>query len=581
MLKGLSISPGFALGRVHCLSNFHLDSIETNRVEKSEVNTEIDKFKAALQLSRKEVEQLLKLPQIKDSREIFNIFQAHLALIDDPDLSVEVIKRIQELCLDARSTVAEVIKDYSNFFKNLPDPQFQSKAIDIFDVGKRILLNCEKRRSRVTDKKNKKEGLIIFAEDLTPSEIISFDPSNIYGLAIEQGTPTSHACIMARSMGIPTLIQVKNLIKTARNNSYAIIDGAKGTIILDPDNELKCKYSSELKRFNDRQNAISAELSAPSITSDGVEISLLANIGQASDTDTAIAKKAMGIGLYRTEFAYITQKTYPTEKQLFKLYQSVVKKMGNSEVIIRTIDIGGDKIAPLVSNNIERNPDLGWRAIRMSLDNEDIFRTQLRAILRATAESPLDKANILFPMISNVSELTKAKNFLFKIVQDLKQENLPVPSQIKVGIMIEIPSAAIIADKFAPLVDFFSIGSNDLVQYTLAVDRTNSKISHLYQPANPAVISLIKNVVDVSEKYGRDLSICGEMAGDTRYTLLLLGLGIKKLSMNSVLLPSVKKAIRSISFQKSKQLVKPLLELSTAEEIENELSIINKELGLQ
>ncbi len=580
MLKGLPISPGFALGRTYCLKHIEFEEFEASTLNPGDVSKEISRFKVSLEASRNEINQLLELPQIKSSLEISNIFQAHLTLIDDPDLEKEVIKRVKENLIDVQSVVSGVIKDYSDFFRNLPDPQFQGKAIDIMDVGKRILKNCMKTQSSNSNENDLGNGVIILAEDLTPSEIVSFDPQQILGIVIEEGTPTSHASILARSMGIPALIQVRDLFKHVKNDSFAIIDGNEGTLLLNPDKITVEKYEESLKEFRSKQEKIFANLSEPSITKDGEKIVLNANMGQLSDLDAVLANNAEGVGLYRTEFAYLTRRTFPTENELFEVYSSAVKRLGDSQLVIRTIDIGGDKISHLMGNSMERNPELGWRAVRMALDCEEIFCTQLRAILRAASYAEKDQVSILFPMISNLSELRKVKTLLKKVAEELRANGHEIPSEIKLGIMVEIPSVALLADRFAKEVDFFSIGSNDLVQYTLAVDRTNSKVSHLYQPTNPAVIKLIKHVVEVAEREKIGISLCGEMAGDSRYTTLLLGLGLKELSMNAVLIPTVKEIVRTLSLKDIKQKIKPVLELDTAEEIEVALDKINRELGI-
>ena len=581
MLKGLAISPGYALGRIYCLRHIQLENFEASTVDPAEIENEIQRFRSALEISRSEIHQLLELPQIKSSLEISNIFQAHLTLIDDPDLQKEVSKRIKEGLQDVQSVVSGVIKDYSNFFRNLPDPQFQGKAIDIMDVGKRILKNCSQRQSRPKEVHDHNEGMIVCAEDLTPSEIVSLDPTRLLGIAIEQGTPTSHASILARSMGIPALIQVEGLMQKAQDWNFAVIDGNSGQIIINPNPEIREKYAKELEGYQVKQSKIREILSEPSITKDQVRVLLKANIGQPGDVESVVKNFADGVGLYRTEFAYLTRRTFPTENELTDCYNSVISKLESRSIVIRTIDIGGDKISHLMGNSMERNPELGWRAVRMALDCEEVFCTQLRAILKAAGKSHAEQVSILFPMISNLSELRKVKGILTREHESLINSGVAVPERIRLGIMVEIPSVALLAEKFAREVDFFSIGSNDLVQYTLAVDRTNSKVSHLYQPANPAVIKLIQEVVRVGRLYNVDVSLCGEMAGDSRYTVLLLGLGIRELSMNAVLIPSIKHIVRNVSCSEAEKLIEPVINLDTAEEIEAMLDKINIKIGIQ
>jgi phosphotransferase system enzyme I (PtsI) len=581
MLKGLAISQGYALGRVYCLKPHQLENVEGVPIQESDIDGEIARFDEAVDLSRLEIEQLLELPQIKSSLEISNIFQAHLILLDDPDLRKEVEKRIKENKKDVVSTVGNVVNDYSNFFRNLPDPQFQGKAIDIVDIGKRIMKNCQKHRTREKKLKNFSDGVIIVAEDLTPSEIVGFDTENIKGIVIEEGTPTSHAAILARSLGIPALIQVKNLMLKVSNRTFAIIDSPNNRILLNPDKETKEKYYKELEKYQEKHAQILAEIDKPSCTKDGVEISLKANVGQTSDIELAVENRAYGIGLYRTEFAYIARTTFPTEDELFDSYLEAVDLLEGKNLVIRTIDIGGDKISHLMGNSLERNPELGWRAVRMSLDCEEVFLTQLRAIMRVSGTPEGANVKILFPMISNVEEFRRVKALLQRAIDELKTEGKPINENIKIGVMVEVPSVALLADKFAKEVDFFSIGSNDLVQYTLAVDRTNSKVAHLYQPANPAVVSLIKSIVQAGQKAELPVSLCGEIAGDIRYTALLIGLGLRELSMNSVLIPSVKQVVRMISVEEVEKMIAPLFEMSTAAEIETALTKINAKFGIQ
>ena len=579
-MKGLSISPGYALGKIYCLKHFQLDNRPTETIAAGDTEAEIERFKVALDISRNEITQMLDMPQIKSSAEISSIFQAHLTLIDDPDLSKEITKRIKEQQQDCQSAVSKVIRDYSTFFRNLPDPQFQSKAIDILDIGKRILKNCQKSKNPTTKLEELEEGMIVLAEDLTPSDMMTLDPSRILGIAIEEGTSTSHAAIMARSLGIPALIQVKDLMKKAKDGVFAIIDGSSEQIILNPDAKLKRKYEAEYKEYLNRQRKMYELLSEPSITKDGVEILLKANVGQLSDIEQAVKNKAYGVGLYRTEFAYLTRRTFPTENELYETYSEAAAKLNGNPMVIRTIDLGGDKISHLTGNNVEQNPELGWRAIRISLECKELFITQLRAILRTAASAKKGQVSILFPMISSMEELTEAKNILAEVKKQMQEEGIAVPKKLKIGMMMEVPSTAIMADIYAKEVDFFAIGSNDLVQYTLAVDRTNPRVTHLYKPTNPAVLYLIKHIVDAATRNNVGLCICGEIAGDIKYTIMLLGLGIRELSMNAVLIPAVKNIIRNISYAEIQKLIAPLLKMKSSTEIEAELNKLNTKLGL-
>ncbi|MBF0543295.1 MAG: phosphoenolpyruvate--protein phosphotransferase [Candidatus Riflebacteria bacterium] len=575
MLKGSAISPGIALGRVFCLKHFRLENVAVRTILENEVENEVQRFQQAIQLAHDEINQLSQLPQIKSSLEIANIFHAHLTLVDDPDLKKEVLKRIRERRQNVEAIVSSVTRDYSEFFKSLPDPQFQAKAIDIMDIGRRILSNCQDENASPL-KIKPDEKVILVAEDITAADIAGFDTSMILGIATEEGTTSSHAAILARSLGIPALVQVKNLLQSVVHGKTIILDGNSGFIISNPTtaqiNECKVYFEAFLAEKIDLKN-IAPSLS---ITKDGVRIKLLANIGQIQDVDSVLTNQADGIGLYRTEFTYLIRKRFPTEKELINLYWSVIERMGDKEIVLRTIDLGGDKLSQLLKHPLEKNPELGWRAIRLSLDRPDVFRTQLRAIIKVSSKAKPGQVKVLIPMISGISELRKTKEFLGKLIEELKNEKVEIPEQIKFGVMIEVPSSALLADKIAQQVDFLSIGSNDLVQYTLAVDRTNSKVSHLYQPLNPAVLKLISLVVQSGEKHLKTVSICGELAGDPFFTILLLGLGLKELSMNSICIPKIKNIIRKISISEIKDEISKLLEMSTSEEVEEALWQLNK-----
>ncbi len=568
MLKGLAISPGYALGKAFCIRHFQLDTVPSVSVAPQALDHEVARFQNALQISRTEILNLLELPHIKSSLEIANIFQAHLTLLDDPDLKKEVEKRIRDRRLNAEAVLSSVIKDYSEFFRKLPDPQFQGKAIDIVDVGQRILRNCE-GEAGLQPLADFKEGVIIIAENLTPSEIADFDPRRVRGIAIEEGTPTSHASILARSLSIPALIQVKNLVRSVSRGDLLLIDGITGTLEVNPPAPRVEEFQSRLHRYEASLQTLQANLSQPSVTRDGTPVSLQANIGKLQDVDAVLANHADGIGLYRTEFAYLTRRRFPTEEELVETYSGVVSRVSPREITFRTIDLGGEKLPHLGGEVLEKNPELGWRAIRMALDRPEILRTQVRAILRASQVVPHPRIKILLPMISTLQEYRRCREILAEIQEDLQTQGLGPQVPPPLGIMVEIPSTALMARAFAREVDFFSIGSNDLVQYTLAVDRTNTRVAHLYQPTHPAVLRLLREVAQAGREAGKPVTICGELAGDPRFTGLLLGLGLRQFSMNPASLTRVKQAVREWSCQDAEGLAEPLLACSTAEEVED------------
>ncbi|NLI78169.1 MAG: phosphoenolpyruvate--protein phosphotransferase [Candidatus Riflebacteria bacterium] len=567
MLKGLPISPGYAAGKAFCIRHFQLDHVPTYPIPEKGIDKEIARFQNALALSHSEILNLLELPQIKSSLEIANIFQAHLTLLEDPDLKKEVSKRIRDRHLNTEAVLSAVIKDYSEFFRKLPDPQFQGKAIDIVDVGQRILKNCE-GESGLQETDDLQEGVIVVAEALTPSEIVDLNARRVLGIVTAEGTPTSHASILARSLGIPALIQVKNLLEKVSRGDVLLVDGVAGVLEVNPSPLRIQEFQGKVTRYESRIQSLKEAIAQPSVTTDGVEVSLQANIGKPQDIDAVLANHASGIGLYRTEFAYLTRRRFPTEEELYETYLTVVERMGQQEIVFRTIDLGGEKLPHLVGGSIEKNPELGWRAVRMALDRPDILRTQIRAILRAAATRPTARIKVLFPMISNLPEFRRCREILLSVRQDMAEHGLPTPGPLPLGIMVEIPSTALLAAKFAREVDFFSIGSNDLVQYTLAVDRTNSKVAHLYQPTHPAVLRLLHEVAEAGRAAGKPVTLCGELAGDPRLTPLLVGLGITNLSMNPTSIVPVKQAIRTMSAAAARAAVPPLLDCSTTEEVD-------------
>ncbi|RCK81632.1 MAG: Phosphoenolpyruvate-protein phosphotransferase of PTS system [Candidatus Ozemobacter sibiricus] len=568
MLKGLAISPGYAIGKAFCIRHFQLDTVPSVSVAPQAIDHEIARFQNALQLSRAEILNLLELPHIKSSLEIANIFQAHLTLLDDPDLKKEVEKRIRDRRLNAEAVLSSVIKDYSEFFRKLPDPQFQGKAIDILDVGQRILRNCE-GEAGLQPLADLQEGVIIIAESLTPSEIADFDPRHVRGIAIEEGTPTSHASILARSLSIPALIQVKHLVRSVNRGDLLLIDGINGTLEVNPAPSRVEEFKSHLQRYEASLQSMQADLTQPSVTRDGTPVILQANIGKLQDVDAVLANHADGIGLYRTEFAYLTRRRFPTEDELVETYAAVVKRMSPREVTFRTIDLGGEKLPHLGGEILEKNPELGWRAIRMALDRPDILRTQFRAMLRACPPNLPPPIKILLPMVSTLQEFRRSRDLLTETLAEIRAKGLGPSAPPPLGIMVEIPSTALMARAFAQEVDFFSIGSNDLVQYTLAVDRTNSRVAHLYQPTHPAVLRLLHEVAQAGREAGKPVTICGELAGDPRYTGMLLGLGLRQFSMTPSSLTRVKQAVRQWSCQAAERLAEQLLVCRTAEEVED------------
>ncbi len=575
MLKGVAISPGYALGKAYFLKTLDFDEIPRVDIGERELPDHQTRFVDALAKTKAEISGLLATAQVRSGLEIANIFNAHLILTDDPDLHKEIKKRLERKRINIEAVVLEVIREYSDFFRSLPDTQFQEKAVDILDVGKRILKNLQ-RQQTTHPLSDLTEKVVLMADDITPSDVVSLDTQKILGIVTAEGTATSHAAILARSLGIPALAQVKNLTQHVAHGAFVIVDGNTGTLVCNPSAKIIDEYYQSLADFQSQQRRLFDELSMPSQTADGVAVKLQANIGQTQDVDAVLVNQAHGIGLYRTEFTYLIRRRFPTEEELFDLYSTVVNRLAGATVVIRTIDLGGDKISHLLDNPGEKNPEMGWRAVRLALDRTDVFHTQIRAIVRAAGQAAPGQVKMLLPMISNLHEVRRAKAMVEQIRSELCAEGKPVHDHLPIGVMIEVPSAALLADRLAREVEFFSIGSNDLIQYTLAVDRTNARVAHLYQPLNPAVLGLIRRVVQVGDAAGIPVSLCGELAGDARYTILLLGLGLRELSMNAVFIPHIKKLVRAVRLDEARAMILPLLELDTAEEIETRLEVINR-----
>lgn len=573
MLKGQVISPGYAVGQAFCIKHFYLDNVISKPISPNQLDSEIARLNQAIKLAKSEIQRLLELPHIKNSYEISNIFEAHLLLLEDPDLKKEIEKRLRSQLVNLESIIAKVIKDFSSFFKSLPDPQFQSKAIDIIDVGQRLLRNCEGGTSFVLPNELNKdrdgiEGFIIIANDLAPSDLADIDPKSILGLALQEGTPASHASILAKSMNIPALIQVKNLLKEVTSNKTIILDAVKGIIFPSPNPDQITNYkllrSAYLKQIEDTKKIIYEE----PITKDNVRITLLANIGKAQDIDQVISYNADGIGLYRTEFTYLFKRSFPTEDELVDIFKHILSKLPHKEITIRTTDLGGDKLPYITSSTLERNPELGWRAIRMALQIPQLFHTQIRAIIKAIQITNHAQTSILLPMISTYEELISAKGIILNIIHEIQNQNGNLSYLPKVGIMVEVPSTAILLEHFIKEVDFISIGTNDLIQYTLAVDRTNPNVAHLYQPSNPAILKLLKQIVYIANENNKRVSICGELACESRYIPLLIGLGIKELSMTPNCIPNVKMAIRTITTNQAQTLADSALKCASNTQVE-------------
>lgn len=561
MLKGIAASPGIAIGKVFLYTK-HIAEINTKNIDESMIANEIEKFNDALKATQDQIKKIKDETLKKFGRDKAEIFEAHLMLSQDPELVDSVLNMIKKDLITADNAVNKVIEQHAKMMESLKDEYLKERAVDLRDVGTRIVNNLlgivNMSLSELT------ENVIIITKDLTPSDTATMRKEMVLGFATDKGGRTSHTAIMSRSLEIPAVVGIGNITENVAGGETAIVDGLEGTVIINPDEETVKKYTEKAKDYKAKVEKLKELKDLPAVTVDGKKSMLVSNIGTPKDVNNALKNGAEGIGLFRTEFLYMNRDNLPTEEEQFEAYKEVAEKMGGKPVTIRTLDIGGDKKLPYLNMPDEMNPFLGYRAIRLCLDKVDMFKTQLRALLRASSYGNI---LIMYPMISSVDEVRKANKILDEAKSELDAKGIKYNKNIKVGIMVEIPSAAMTADIIAKEVDFFSIGTNDLCQYSLAVDRMNERIKEYYQPFNPGVLRLIKNVIDASHKEGIFTAMCGEMAGDPIATAILLGLGLDEFSMSSASIPTVKSILRNISFEKAKDLANRALNMETADEI--------------
>ncbi|MBS3995542.1 MAG: phosphoenolpyruvate--protein phosphotransferase, partial [Alkaliphilus sp.] len=540
MFKGIAASSGVSICKALVLKEVKYN-IEKKNIEN--VPKEIDSLHAALKLSREQLSNVKKITENKMGKDNAEIFEAHLLMLDDPELIGEIEGKIKNESLNAEFAVKSTVETFVSIFEQMDNEYMRERAADIRDIGKRLLNNLLGVVHRsISDLEDK---CIIVTKDLTPSDTAQMDHEKVLGIVTDIGGSTSHSAIMARSLEIPAVVGLGNISEVVKEGDLLIIDGDEGLVIINPDIETLQRYKDKHEKNEQAKQELKKLMDTESITIDGRKVELAGNIGTPDNVLGVLKNGGEGIGLFRTEFLYMNKENFPSEEEQFNAYKAVLEGMRGKPVVIRTLDIGGDKKLSYLSIDEEMNPFLGYRAIRLCLDRKDIFKTQLRALLRASVYGNL---KIMFPMISGLEELREAKAITWEVKQELIKEKIEVSEDIELGIMIEIPSAAVISDILAKEVDFFSIGTNDLIQYTVAVDRMNQKISYLYDPFNPAVLRLIKNVIDNAHKEGKWVGMCGEMAGDTRLTPVLLGFGLDEFSMSPSSILKVRKCITNFEY---------------------------------
>ncbi|MEG0007515.1 MAG: phosphoenolpyruvate-protein phosphotransferase PtsI [Aeromonas sp.] len=562
MISGILASPGIAFGKALLLKEDEI-VINQGKISVDQIDAEINRFLEARTKSAAQLEAIKEMAGRTFGEEKEAIFEGHIMLLEDEELEGDIRSFIKDNKASADKAIYEVIEQYAKMMAELDDPYLRERATDFRDIGTRLVKNV--LGIAVVNLSTIDEEVILVAKDLTPSETAQINLKYVLGFVTDIGGRTSHTSIMARSLELPAIVGTNDITARVNNGDMLILDGINNQIIVNP----SADQLTEAKKFQAQFQAEKDELAKlkdlPAITLDGHQVEVCANIGTVKDTEGAIRNGAEGVGLYRTEFLFMDRDALPTEDEQFKAYKEVAEAMPDQPIIVRTMDIGGDKELPYMNFPKEMNPFLGWRAVRIFFDREDIMHAQLKAILRASA---FGKLRIMFPMIISVEEFRSLKATVEQLKAELRADGKAFDESIEVGIMIETPAAAVMAHHLAKEVDFFSIGTNDLTQYTLAVDRGNEMISAMYNPLSPSVLTLIKMVIDASHDNGKWTGMCGELAGDERATLLLLGMGLDEFSMSAISVPRIKKLIRNTNFEDVKAMADQALSYATAAEIE-------------
>ncbi|MRN23081.1 phosphoenolpyruvate--protein phosphotransferase [Romboutsia ilealis] len=560
MFKGIGASPGVAIGKVLVVEHSELE-IEKRSI--TNIDEEVTKLERAVEISKEELTKVKEKALIELGEHEAEIFEAHLLVLEDPELIDSAKAKIRDEEVNADFALKEIRDMFVGMFESMDNEYMRERAADIKDVTNRIIRHL--LGAKIVDLAALEEEVVLVAHDLTPSDTATMNKSKVLGFLTDIGGRTSHTAIMARTLEIAAVVGLTDITTKAKDGDYIVFNGDTGEVILNPDEETMNKYTKLKNEFEEYRKSLDLLKGQPSVTLDGRHVELAGNIGSPKDVEGLIKNDAEGVGLYRTEFLYMDKEdAFPTEEEQYEAYKAVLEGMDNKPIVIRTLDIGGDKELPYFEMESEMNPFLGYRAIRICLDRKDIFKTQLRALYRASVHG---KLRIMFPMISSLEELLAAKEVVAEVKDELNAEGVAFANDVEVGMMIEIPSAAVISDILAKHVDFFSIGTNDLIQYTCAVDRMNQKISHLYNQFNPAVLRLIKTVIDNAHKEGKWVGMCGESAGDQRMIPILLGFGLDEFSMSPISILPARKLITSVSYEDMQNFANEVLSMGTAKEI--------------
>jgi phosphotransferase system enzyme I (PtsI) len=565
VLKGVPVSPGIAIGSAFLLHRDELQ-VEEEQIAGEQVASEVEKFKRAIQQTKEELLVIRRRVIRTLGEEQGRIFDVQLLMLDDVMTIDQTITAIQERRRNAEFIFWENLNKAISIIESSDQAFFRERAADIRDLGRRVLHNLLGIKQLTVA--GIQSEVVVVSQDLSPTDTAQMHRRNILGFATDMGARTSHAAIMARSLEIPGVVGLKDATLQVEHGQTIILDGTKGTMVVAPDKRVLEHYRGEQRKYLQWSSSMAALKDFPAKTLDGYSIQLAANIEFPDEANSALDHGATGIGLYRTEFLYLSREDLPTEEEQYEAYRAIAERMLPESVTIRTFDLGGDKFSMYLKGQPEANPFLGRRAIRVCLDCPDVFKVQLAAILRASASGNL---KILFPMISGVEQLRRAKEIVGQVQEDLKARGLSYDAKIPVGVMIEVPSAVMVADSLAQEADFFSIGTNDLIQYTLAVDRGNEQVAELFDPFHPAVLKLIQQVVQAGHRAPISVAICGELCAEPLAAMLLLGLGLDEFSMSSISIPQIKKVIRSVTMDEARAVAAHVLELETSQKIKTYL----------
>jgi phosphotransferase system enzyme I (PtsI) len=567
--KGIAASPGVAIAEALILDSKEFP-ISHRKLHPSEIPAEKARFEKSIQEGIAAIRSIQEGAAAKAGGEYLKIFDAHISIVSDPELKRKVLQEIETHCCTAELAVSTVIKNYVRVF--LADDYLKRLTHDLHDIE--ATLHRHLSGLKREDLTHLDSDAIIVAQELTPSQTVTLDKEKVKAFATDSGGRTSHTAIIARALGIPAVVGLGSLTAEVVAGDLLIVDGTNGVVIVNPDTDTLDRYHARVRNIQAHEVRLARLRQLPAETTDGHRVHLYANIESPDEVELALARGAEGVGLYRTEFLFFEKGRPPTEEEHYAAYRRVVETLGDRLLTIRTFDMGGDKLAPEGTQG-ERNPFLGCRSIRLCFENPEMFRTQIRAILRASAGG---NVNILFPLISVLREIRQAKRMVHEVMAELDEAGIPFSRKMKIGIMIEVPSAARIADILAKEVDFFSIGTNDLVQYTLAVDRGNQRVSALYQPAHPAVLRLIREVIQEGEKSATSVAMCGEMSGEAIYAILLIGLGLTEFSVSPAVLPQIKEIIRSVSYDHAREVARQAMAFDEPERIVSYLQNVTREV---